>query len=170
MPLSKKIRKLFSIYSLTEENWEKHANPWCVLTRYASLPLIILAFWSRVWIDWWAVIPIVIASGWGILNPWLFKNATSTNNWASKSVMGELILQNIEKVAIPEHHKKIILILKNLFVVGLILSIIAIGALNLWLAVLSVVIVYVSRSWFMDRMVWLYEDMKYVPEYGKLLH
>jgi hypothetical protein len=170
MPLYKKIRRLFSIYSLTEDNWEKHANPLCVLTRYASLPLIILTFWSRVWLDWWSVIPIIVALGWMILNPWLFKNAASTNNWASKSVIGELVLQNMDRVAIPEHHKKIIRILKNLFVTGLLLSIIAIIELNLWLAVLSVVIVYASRSWFMDRMVWLYEDMRHIPEYGKLLY
>jgi hypothetical protein len=167
MPLDKKI---FSIYSLTEENWMKHANPRCVITRYASLPIIILAFWSRVWIGWWSIIPIIMALAWMIFNPLLFKNAASTNNWASKSVMGELVLQNMDKIAIPEPHKKLSGILKNLFVLGLILSIVAMGSLDVWLAVFGISLVYVSRSWFMDRMVWLYEDMKHIPEYGKWLY
>ncbi|NLL89769.1 MAG: hypothetical protein GX226_01485 [Dehalococcoidales bacterium] len=166
----KKIRRLFSIYSLTEDNWKKHANPWCVLTRYASLPLIMLAFWSRIWIDWWAVIPILIALGWTVLNPWLFKDAVSTNNWASKSVIGELILQNTDRINIPDQHKNFARILKNIFMLGLMLSIIAISILDIWMAVLSVLVVYASRSWFMDRMVWLYEDMKNIPEYEKMVY
>jgi hypothetical protein len=24
-----------------------------------------------------------------------------------------------------------------------------------------------GKLWFVDRMVWLYEDMKHLPEYGK---
>jgi len=53
---------------------------------------------------------------------------------------------------------------------GLMLSIIAISILDIWMAVLSVLVVYASRSWFMDRMVWLYEDMKNIPEYEKMVY
>ena len=56
MTLERKIAKLFK---LTDENWMKHANPWSVWTRYSVLPIIVLAFWSRVWIGWWSLIPAV---------------------------------------------------------------------------------------------------------------
>ena len=43
-------RKIASAFRLNDKNWMKHANPWSVWTRYSVLPLIVLAFWSRVWI------------------------------------------------------------------------------------------------------------------------
>jgi len=41
-------RKIAGLFKLTDENWMKHANPWSVWTRYSVLPLIVLAFWSRI--------------------------------------------------------------------------------------------------------------------------
>ena len=45
-------RKVAKVFNLTDDNWMKHANPWSVWTRYSVLPLIVLAFWSRIWIGW----------------------------------------------------------------------------------------------------------------------
>lgn len=30
-----------------------------------------------------------------------------------------------------------------------------------------IVLAYLGKSWYLDRMVWIYEDMKHLPEYGK---
>ena len=53
-------RKIAGLFKLTDENWMKHANPMSVWTRYSVLPIIVLAFWSRVWIGWWSVIPVIM--------------------------------------------------------------------------------------------------------------
>lgn len=50
-------RKIANVFNLTSENWMKHSNPWSVWTRYSVLPIIVIAFWSRLWIGWWCLIP-----------------------------------------------------------------------------------------------------------------
>jgi hypothetical protein len=45
------------------------------------------------------------------------------------------------------------------------------GALAIWPTLLGATVVYLSKLWFIDRMVWLYEDMKNVePEYRSWLY
>ena len=80
-------RKIASIFNLNDENWMKHANPISVWTRYSVLPLIVISFWSRQWIDWWCLVPGLTSILWVFFNPVLFNKAKSTNNWASKAVL-----------------------------------------------------------------------------------
>lgn len=79
-------KKLAQIFNLNDETWLCHANPWSVWIRYSVLPVLILAFWSRIWIGWYCIIPIAMALGWMFLNPIFFDKPQSTQNWASKSV------------------------------------------------------------------------------------
>lgn len=57
-------RRIASVFHMDEETWMRHANPWSVWTRTTALPLLILAVWSRVWIGWWALLPIAAAVLW----------------------------------------------------------------------------------------------------------
>jgi hypothetical protein len=50
------------------EIWQRHANPWSVWTRFAAIPAMMLAVWSRVWIGWWSVAPIVLVMAWLVAN------------------------------------------------------------------------------------------------------
>jgi hypothetical protein len=163
-------RKIAYLFRLTEENWMKHANPWSVWTRYSVLPVIILAFWSRVWIEWWSVIPVILSLAWLFFNPVLFKKARSTKNWASKSVLGERVWLNRDKRDIPQHHKTLPSILNGISFIGMLLSIWAIVMLSVWPAIVGMSLVFLGKSWYLDRMVWLYEDMKHVPEYENWLY
>ena len=101
MTLERKVSKAFN---LTSENWLKHANPWSVWTRYSVLPLIVLAFWSRLWIGWWCLIPGLISILWIFFNPVVFKAPRSTKNWTSKAVLGERVYLNRGTIAIPNNH------------------------------------------------------------------
>ncbi len=147
----------------------KHANPWSVWTRYSALPLIVVAFWSRVWIGWWSFIPITVSLAWMFFNPVLFSKPKSTNNWASKSVLGERVWKNRNKVPVPAHHETAPNILNVISLIGMLLSIWAIIAISIWPAIIGVTVAYIGKSWYLDRMVWLYEDMKHMPEYAKWL-
>ena len=160
-------RNISKLFKLTDENWMKHANPWSVWTRYSVLPLIVLAFWSRVWIGWWAAVPAVLSLTWMFINPVFFKKAVSTKNWASKSVLGERVWSNRDRIEIPAHHKNTPHILNGISSVGMVLSIWGIVTLSIWPAILGIALAYLGKSWYLDRMVWIYEDMKYIPEYGK---
>ncbi len=163
-------RKIANLFKLTDENWMKHANPWSVWTRYSVLPIIVLAFWSRAWIGWWHLIPAVVSLTWMFINPVFFKKPKSTKNWASKSVLGERVWLNRDKIDVPKYHKTLPNILNGISSVGMILSIWAIVKLSIWPVMLGISLAYLGKSWYLDRMVWLYEDMKHLPEYEKWLY
>ena len=40
-------RRVAGLFGLKGDSWMRHANPWSVWTRFAVLPLLILAVWSR---------------------------------------------------------------------------------------------------------------------------
>ena len=167
MTVERKISKLFN---LTDDNWMKHTNPWSVWTRYSVLPIIVLAFWSRIWFGWWHLIPAIISLAWMFFNPVFFRKPKSTMNWASKSVLGERVYLNRDKINIPKHQKLPPNILNAISSVGMILAIYGIVMLYVWPTILGIALAYLGKSWYLDRMVWLYEDMKDLPEYKKWLY
>ena len=57
---------------MDETTWLRHASPWSVWTRFSCLPLIVMAIWSRQWLDWWALAPLTVALLWTWLNPRVF--------------------------------------------------------------------------------------------------
>lgn len=153
--------KVAQLFNLTDENWMKHANPWSVWTRYSVLPLIVIAFWSRLWIGWWCLIPGVLSILWMFFNPVFFKAPKSTRNWASKSVLGERVYLNRDNISIPEIHQgPAIKILNVISSFGMLLSIWAIVEYSIWGAFLGIALAYLGKSWYLDRMVWIYETMK----------
>lgn len=154
-------RRLAKAFNLTDDNWMKHANPWSVWTRYSVLPVIVIAFWSRVWIGWWCLIPGTAALLWVFLNPIVFNKPKSTRNWASKAVLGERVYLHRDKVDIPDIHKTpLYAILNFISFIGMVIAIWAIISSSIWGVVLGVALAYLGKSWYLDRMVWLYEMMK----------
>lgn len=157
MTLEKRIAKIFK---LNGESWMKHANPWSIWTRFATLPFIILAVWSRVSIGWYSLIPIAILIVWIIINPTLFKKPKSLDNWGSKSVLGEKYWAERKKNPVPKHHNTPVLILTLLQTIGGITLIIGLWKLNVSLTIIGTITVYFAKMWFLDRMVWIFKDME----------
>ncbi|RXK02123.1 DUF6653 family protein [Halarcobacter ebronensis] len=158
MTFEKKLSKLFQ---LNDERWMRHANPLSVWTRYSVLPIIILSFWSRYYLGWWSLFFIFISILWMFLNPIIFSKPKSTKNWASKSVLGERIYLNRDNIEIPKHHHTMLYSFLNIIsLLGIAICIYAIIYYSFWAALLGISLTYLSKSWFLDRMVWLYEDMK----------
>ena len=154
-------KKIANAFNLTDENWIKHSNPWSVWTRFTVLPLIVFAFWIRIWMGWWCLIPVTISLFWMFYNPVIFSKPKSTKNWASKSVLGERVYINRSKIDIPKRHKNGIYWLLNLMSsIGLIMTIWAIIIYSVWGVVFGTFLTLFSKGWYLDRMVWLYEDMK----------
>jgi hypothetical protein len=156
---------------LSDETWRRHANPWSVWTRYAAFPLLVVAAWSYHAIGWWALMPVAMMVGFLYINPWLFPPPRSTNNWASKAVLGERVWLREGKRGLPDQHPRVFRALMAVSVVnlaGLIWGIVQSDAVVL---VLSTVNVLVGKSWFNDRMVWLFsERMGTNPEYKSWLY
>lgn len=153
-------RRIADLFRMDERTWARHASPWSVWTRAISLPLLMLAVWSRAWIGWWALLPVAAVVLWLWINPRAFPPPRSTNNWASKGVLGERVWLNRREVPVPEHHRLAPNILSAISASGALLLIWGLVRLEIWPALLGAVIVMLCKLWFVDRMVWLYEDMK----------
>lgn len=146
---------------MNEAAWARHANPWSVWTRNTALPLLVLAFWSRVWIGWrWASPAILAACLWTWLNPRIFPAPRSTENWASKAVLGERIWMERRRTPVPGRHRVLPALLSGVSAAGVIPVVWGVYSLSLWPTVTGMVVIYLSKLWFLDRMVWLYEDAR----------
>jgi hypothetical protein len=144
---------------MDEASWQRHANPLSVYTRYTALPMLAAAVWSRVWLGWWSLLPIALAILWVWLNPRLFPIPAGTRSWASRSVLGERVWLNRKAVPIPPEHARAAMLLSigN----GLVSLVVIYGlvVLDLIATLGGILLVIIVKSWFLDRMVWLFEVM-----------
>ncbi|MGQ4877239.1 DUF6653 family protein [Billgrantia sp. LNSP4103-1] len=164
-------RVMARLFRMSDQAWAHHANPWSVWTRNTALPILVLAIWSRVWVGWWALVPFALALLWLWLNPRLFPVPASTNNWASRAVLGERVWLNREQVPIPEHHSHAAYLLSATAALGVPFLAWGLYHLEFWPTLLGSVLVYAGKLWFLDRMVWLYQDMlEHHPEYSRWLY
>ncbi len=146
--------------AMDDASWARHANPLSVWSRMSCLPLLVLAIWSRIWLGWWFLLPLALAIAWTWYNPRAFGPPDSTDNWASKGVMGERIFLNRATNPVPAHHLKAAHILTAISIIGVVILIYGLIVLNPWATVCGVAVTILSKVWFVDRMVWLYADMK----------
>jgi hypothetical protein len=140
------------------DSWLRHANPWSVWTRFATLPFLIAAIWSRVWIGWYCVLPIAMLFFWIYINPRLFGQPTSFDNWGSKAVLGERIYIINRKEGTLGKHETPILILTILQTAGGFILAYGLWNLDIYWTLYGTTAVYLSKMWFLDRMVWLHAD------------
>jgi hypothetical protein len=142
-----------------------------VWTRYTVLPLLMVAIWSRVWLGWWSVLPVALTVVWAWVNPRLFPVPPSTDNWASMAVLGERVWLARDKVPLPPHHRRAPHLLSALASLGLPFLVWGLYRLQLWPTLFGVLLVFSGKLWFLDRMVWLYHDMKDAhPDYRRWLY
>ncbi|ASC70243.1 hypothetical protein XM38_011790 [Halomicronema hongdechloris C2206] len=162
--------RIAQLFQMSDRVWQRHTNPWSVWSRYSSLPLLVLAGWSRFWWGWWALVPAGLVLLWIWLNPRLFPKPRSTHNWASKGVLGERVWLNQKQVPIPGHHRPVIAVTNLINAVGFVTCLWGIITLALWPTLLGLSWVILGKTWFIDRMVWLFEEMKAHPQYRDWLY
>ena len=151
------------LMGMDDEAWARHANPWSVCTRFTCLPLIVLAIWSRVWIGWWALMPLALALLWTWANPRLFAAPKTMESWAAKGVLGERLFLNRHKVPVAAHHLRMAYILTGLSGVGMIVLGYGLGILDPWATICGLVLSIGPKVWFVDRMVWILQDANAAP-------
>ncbi|MAZ15645.1 MAG: hypothetical protein CL535_04855 [Ahrensia sp.] len=156
-----KIDKAISAsMAMDETTWDRHANPWSVYTRVPLMMVLAFAIWSRVWIGWWALLPVGLAIVWTFLNPRAFPPPASIDNWASKVTLGERLWLNRRARPIPRHHASWALGLSTASAVALLPMVYGLAVLEPFSAFLGALLASVLKLWFCDRMVWLYDDMQ----------
>jgi len=145
---------------MDDETWARHSNPWSVYTRFTTLPLISFAFWSREWLGLYSGVLVALSFLWVWVNPRLFAVPKRTDSWASRGTFGERIYLNRSNETIPDHHLNASRILQWLSVMGLPFLMYGLYTLDIWVLILGNFWVMVSKAWFVDRMVWLYMDIR----------
>jgi len=83
------LRSIAKAMRMDDATWERHANPWSAYTRMATLPVILLAIWSRRWVGWYFLWWIGMLLVWNWWNPRAFPKPASTESWAAHAVRGE---------------------------------------------------------------------------------
>ncbi len=148
------------LMGMDDRVWRRHANPWSGWTRMlTTLPFLVLAIWSRVWIGWWALLVVAVALLWIWWNPRAFPEPRRFDNWMSKGVLGERVfLEHREEVA--AHHRRAAYVLGWLSVPGSVVMVW--GLIALWWegAVFGAILTALPKVWFVDRMVWIFEDWR----------
>ncbi len=147
-------------FAMDDRVWARHANPWSVWTRLLILPLLAAAVWSRVWIGWWALVPCLLLALWTWLNPRVFPEPRSTDNWASRGVLGERVWLNRGSVPVPSHHGSMAMFLALLSGLGLLPLMWGLVGLAVLPTLLGLIVVVGGKLWFLDRMNRLFEEMK----------
>ena len=152
-------RTIASALAMDDTTWLHHANPWSVWTRASVLTLVILAVWSGEWLGAWCLVPVGASLLWVWLNPRIFHLPKSTDNWASRGVFGERVWLNRDQVPVPPHHRTASNILNGITGIGSVFFTWGLVTLALWPTLLGTALIYCGKLWFLDRMVWLYQDM-----------
>ncbi len=157
--------RLIKLFGLNEKTWLNHATAASVITRGLIPPMITLAALSRVWIGhwWWAAFAIIAV--WTFLNTRIFPKSKSYDNWYGRGAFGERVYAARKKVPIPKHHESFAKGLTVLNVVFSITWIYGLISLNYELAITGTFLQLTAKFWFIDRMVWLFNDMYDHPEY-----
>lgn len=90
----------------------------------------------------------------------------------SKGVLGEKIFteRRKTKTEIPSHHVTMANMTTILTIIGVVILVYGLVVLEVWPTVAGASIAILGKTWYVDRMVWLYEDMKHIPEYQEWLY
>lgn len=146
--------------AMDQASWAKHANPLSVYSRMSILPLMSLAVISRVWLGWYALVPVALVVIWIWWNPRAFGPPKTTNSWAAHGTFGERVFLNRVAIAIPSHHRQWAVGLGLTSGVGIAPWLYGLWSLNYGWVLFGLALMIGSKLWFVDRMVWLYQDMK----------
>ncbi len=154
------------LMGMTNDTWARHANPWSVYSRFTALPLLSFAIWSRTWWGWWALAAVAIVILWIWLNPRLFSAPKHTNTWAARGTFGERVYLNRKTIPIPAHYTRWGTGLTLASGIGLIPFIWGLLQFNLAWLLLGMALLVGAKTWFVDRMTFLYDEMQSAdPEY-----
>jgi hypothetical protein len=128
-----------------------------VYTRFAAIPAMVLAIWSRVWIGWWALVPVAVVIVWLWVNPIAFPPVTASSSWAAKGIYGERLWLT-DPSAVPKDCRAALRRLIFLGVGGFALLGWGLVKLIVWPTVVGATLIVVAQLWRIDRMGSLYED------------
>ena len=149
---------MIKAFGLTDEGWRRHANPWSVYTRIPIPALLALAIWSRKWIGWRSLLPIAAVCAWTAVNPRAFPPPRSVDRWASQAVLGEQLWTASRKEGTPARRRLAPIVLTGINTAGMAVLVRGLIVLDPWMTATGLAVHMAGKNWFLDRMVWHYEE------------
>lgn len=146
-------------FGLDDAGWMRHANKWSVYTRIPIPPLLAAAVWTRTWFGWWCLAPVLAVCAWTVVNPRAFRPPADLTAWASRAVIGERFWNRRGTVPIPGRHRVAPKLLIGLNAAGAPFIIWGLVASDAWIVLFGLAVQSLGKLWFLDRMVWLHDDM-----------
>ncbi|SEG77655.1 hypothetical protein SAMN05444920_104514 [Nonomuraea solani] len=140
---------------MTDEAWKRHANPWSVWTRFAAIPLMIGAIWSREWLGWWALVPVALVVVWLALNPHVFPPIERPESWTARGIYGEKMWLR-DRSLISDDHRNVQRLLIGVGSAGFALLGWGLVALEPWPTVFGATLITLGQLWRIDRLGLLY--------------
>lgn len=145
---------------MSEDDWQRHANPQSVYSRISILPLMTVAILSRVWLGWWALLPVGICVAWTWWNPRAFGPPATLDSWAARGVLGERLFLNRHNRPVPAHHARWAKVLAAVSALGIPPWIYGLWQIDAGMILFGLCLLMGGKLWFLDRMVWLHQDMR----------
>ena len=152
----KALAQIPKAFGMSDEAWRRHANPWSVYTRFAAIPAMILAVWSRVWLGWWALVPVGVVVVWLWLNPHVFPAVTTPRSWAAKGIYGEK-LWLLEPARVPPGYRTVLRWLIAPGACGFVVLVWGLVRLQIWPTMFGATLIVLAQLWRIDRMGLLWE-------------
>jgi hypothetical protein len=145
-------------FGLGDDAWARHANPWSVYTRIPIPAVLALAVWSRRWIGRWSLLPVGAVGVWTAVNPRAFPPPRSADRWATRAVLGEQHWTTARKEGTPPPRTIAPVVLTGINTVGMAVLVRGLVVQDPWMATAGLAVHMAGKNWFLDRMVWHYED------------
>lgn len=141
--------------------WARHANPWSVYSRMTLPPLFAVAIWSRVWLGWWALVPVCLCVLWTWANPRIFPPPRRTDGWAAKGTLGERLF--LSQAEAPPRHRRAVALLTAANAIGFAILVWGLAILDPWITLWGLTVAMGAKLWTFDRMVWLWREAGATP-------
>ncbi|MEM0898791.1 MAG: DUF6653 family protein [Pseudomonadota bacterium] len=154
------FRATEALMRMDDEAWARHANPWSGYTRFASAVPLFFAIYSAHWMSWWALFPVSAVLVWTYLNPRVFSPPMTTQSWMTRGVLGERVFLNRKAVPIPAEHERMANLTTVCAVLFAVVAVYGFWVGEFWTAFAGFFGAVLAKTWFVDRMVWLWEHMK----------
>lgn len=144
----------------SEKTWERHANPWSFWTRAPILiPLLALVWYHRD-LGLWSLPLFAGLIVWTIINPMVFPRPRTTDRWEARTTFGEKIWMRRREIPIPRHHYRAAVLTLSLSGLGTLVAFPAAYVQQLWPTLMFGTLAILGKLWYLDRMAWLYADLK----------
>jgi hypothetical protein len=156
------VSKIVGAFRMTDDAWKRHANPWSVWTRFAAIPLAIVAIWSRVWLGWWCLVPVALVLVWLWLNTRVFAPVETPTTWVAKGIYGEK-LWLLERDRVPAGYRAVLRMLIGVAVAGFVMLALGLITLAVWPTVFGASMIALSQLWRIDRFGLLFDETRRNP-------